>query len=83
MSQTMDRSPGFSLSDNFEDLLWRSLVFSTIFYLVRAESIKQVKDMFFQVKKTDQRVLSKSVCPWYLRRESLKGQQKGRYFILT
>lgn len=66
----MDHSPGDSLSGHSEDLLWGSLVFSTILYLVRSKNIKQVKDRFFQVNKTDQHVHSKSVCPWYLGKES-------------
>lgn len=71
----MDHSPGDRLSGHSEDLPWGSLVFSTILYLVRSEDIKQVKDVLFQVKKIDQHVHSKSVCPWYLGRESY--HQKG------
>ena len=57
----MDHSPGDSLSGHSEDLLWGSLVFSTILYLVRSKNIKQVKDVLFQVKKTDQQTASPSV----------------------
>ena len=48
MNQTEDYSPRDSLSDNPEELLWRSMVFSTVLYLVRTKNIRQVRDTFLK-----------------------------------
>ena len=40
--------PGDNLSDNSEELLWRSMVFSTVLYLVRTKNVKQIRDTFLQ-----------------------------------
>ena len=59
MSQTEDYSPGDSLSDNSEELLQRSMVFSTVLYLFRTKNIKQVSDRFlqgFKKKKEKQQI---------------------------
>ena len=38
-----------------EDVLWRGVVSSTVFYVVRTKNIKQVRDIFLQgFKKTEQ-----------------------------
>ena len=49
MSQTEDNSLEDSFSYNSEELLLqRSMVFSTVLYLVRRKNIKQVRDTFLQ-----------------------------------
>ena len=63
MSQTEDCSPGDRLSDNSEEPLQRSMVFSTVLCLVRTKNIRQFRDTFL-------RVHSESVWPWHLGRES-------------
>ena len=71
MSQTEDYSPEDSLSDNAEELLRRSRVFSTDLCLVRTKNIHQVRDRFLQAfEKTDQNVHREAVWPWHLGRES-------------
>ena len=68
-----------------EDVLWRGVVSSTVFYVVRTKNIKQVRDIFLQgfkkteqnrttTKKTDQHVHSGSVWPWHLERKSYHGR---------
>ena len=70
MSQTEDYSLGDSLSYNFEELLQRRMVLSTVLYLVRTKNIKQVRDTFLQgSRKTDQNVHSKSAWLSHLGRE--------------
>ena len=48
LSQTEDYSPEDNFSYNSEEPLWRSMVFSTVLYLVRIKNIKQVRDTFLQ-----------------------------------
>ena len=53
-----------SLSDNSEELLWRSMVFSTVLDLVRTQNIKQVRCTFFQVFiRIKKHIYSESVRP--------------------
>ena len=71
MSQTEDYSPEDSLSDYSVGLLWRSMIFSTVLYLLRTKNIKEVGDTFLQgFKKTDLHVHSESAWPWHLGKES-------------
>ena len=51
MSQIEDYSPEDSLSDNSEELLQRSTVFSTVLYLIRTKNIKQVRIHSFKDSK--------------------------------
>ena len=39
-------------SHNFEELIWKSTVFSTVLYLVTTKNIKQIRDTFLQGFKT-------------------------------
>ena len=48
MSQTEDYSPEASFLDYSEKLPRRSMVFSTVLYLVRTKNIKQGRDTFLQ-----------------------------------
>ena len=48
MSPTEDYSPEDSLSDNSEELLQRSVVFSTVLHLVRTKNLKQVRCTFLR-----------------------------------
>ena len=48
MRQTEDYIPGDTLSYNSKELLQRSVVFSTVSYLVRGKNVKQVRDTFLQ-----------------------------------
>ena len=77
------------ISQITEQLLQRSMVFSTVLYLVRTKNIKQVRDTFLQSfkKKADQYIHSESLWPWHLGREShhrrstSTGIPKGRHLI--
>ena len=44
-----------TLLDNSEELLWRSMVFITVLYLVRTKNIKEVRDTFLQGLKKKKR----------------------------
>ena len=46
LSQTEDYSPEDNFSYNSEEPLWRSMVFSTVLYLVRTKNVRQVRDTF-------------------------------------
>ena len=48
MSQTVDYNPEDSLSDNSKELLQRSMVFSTVLFLVTTKTTKQVRYTFLQ-----------------------------------
>ena len=52
-SQTEDYCPGDSLSDSSEELLQRSMVFSTVLCLVRTKNIKHDRGTFLQDYKKD------------------------------
>ena len=68
---TEDYSLGDSLSYNFEELLQRRMVLSTVLYLVRTKNMKQVRDTFLQGFKNKQiknqtSMYTESIWPWHL-----------------
>ena len=92
LSQTKECNPGDSVSVNSEELFWRSLVCSTVLYLVRTK-IKEVRDPFFQgfpttATETNQHGHRESVWPRCLGRESYQkrstsiGVPRGEAFNL-
>lgn len=48
MSRTEGYGPGDSLSEEAEEVPWRSTVFGTGFYLVRTKNMKPVGDIVLQ-----------------------------------
>ena len=42
-------SLGYNHSDSSEELLWRSMIFNRVLYLVRTKNIKYDRSAFFQV----------------------------------
>ena len=46
LSQTEDGILEDCLLGNYGELLWRSMVFSTVLYLLRTKNVKQVRDTF-------------------------------------
>ena len=68
LNQTEARSIKTSFQNYFEKLLWRSMVFSTVLYLVRTKNIKMVFiiSKFQKKKKKKQQVHSESLWPWPL-----------------
>ena len=90
VSQTEDYSPEDGLSDNSEELLQGSKVFSTVFCLLRTKKIEQVRDIYLQGCKKSQ-VSTYTVSHYDLGtwegslavEEQAPASQEGRHLIFT
>lgn len=55
LSKTEDYSLGYNHSDSSEELLWRSMIFNTVLYLVRTKNITYNRSAFFKFSTKKER----------------------------
>ena len=55
LSETEDYSLGYNHSDSSEELLWRSMIFNTVLYLVRTKNITYNRSAFFKFSTKKER----------------------------